>query len=100
MKKLIIILLLLSVLLTSCKKDKTITPTPPVQDTSALVARDALYGLMQEWYLWYDHMPVITLDNYTNPYDLLEALRYKPIISCIVMIISFWPIMMPMWQQW
>jgi carboxyl-terminal processing protease len=79
MKKLIIILLLLPVLLTSCKKDKTITPTPPVQDTSALVARDALYGLMQEWYLWYNHMPVITLDNYTNPYDLLEALRYKPI---------------------
>jgi carboxyl-terminal processing protease len=77
MKKLIIILFLFPILFISCKKDKS--PVNPPQDTSALVARDALNYLMNDWYLWYQHMPQITVDDYTNPYDLLEALRYRPI---------------------
>jgi len=37
-----------------------------------------LYDLMLEWYLWYDTMPEVNIDDYLTPQDLLEALRNSP----------------------
>ena len=37
---------------------------------------DTLYDIMEYWYYWHDNMPAINKKNYSNPYTLLEALRY------------------------
>jgi carboxyl-terminal processing protease len=75
MKKLIIILILVSIVSVSCKKE-----VPPA-DTNTLTeqARDGLYDLMKEWYYWYKDLPVVTLKDYKDPYELMTALRYKPL---------------------
>ena len=41
------------------------------------MARDTLYNKMNQWYYWYDKMPTVNKENYSDPYKLLEALRYK-----------------------
>lgn len=46
------------------------------------MARDSLYYIMKDWYYWYN-MPEAAgvtnsnKDNYNDPYELLEAMRYK-----------------------
>ena len=40
-------------------------------------ARDALYKIMNENYLWYDLMPKVKKEYYADPYELLEAMRYR-----------------------
>ncbi len=49
-------------------RDKGVTPE---------MARDSLYYIMKTYYYWYNLMPVVDKENYSNPYDLLEAMRYK-----------------------
>ena len=43
------------------------------------MARDSLYFIMKQWYYWYDRMPQVNKENYADPYELIEALRYKPL---------------------
>jgi len=74
MKKLIFLLIISIIGFTSCKKDvppSTITPTIDEQ------ARDTLYAAMNQYYFWYKLMPVVKVTDYTDPYTLLEAMRYK-----------------------
>ena len=73
MKKLVFIPILFLALLGSCKKD-----VPPVDSSAATdaLARDTLYYIMNDWYLWYNLMPTVTKDDYPDPYKLLEAMRY------------------------
>jgi len=75
MKKTVLIIALLIPLLYSCKKDPDPVNTPTTEEK----ARDYLYDLMQYAYLWYNYMPTVKVSDYKGPYDLLEALRYKPI---------------------
>ncbi|MBL7112634.1 MAG: hypothetical protein ISS19_11925 [Bacteroidales bacterium] len=42
------------------------------------LTRQVLYDLMLEWYLWYDTMPEVNINDYLTPQDLLEALRNSP----------------------
>ena len=74
MKKLIFFTIFFTVIFSSCKKDEE----PPVDTglTDAM-ARDSLYYLMRQWYFWYDHMPAVNKEDYKDPYELLEAMRYK-----------------------
>ncbi|HLP72370.1 MAG TPA: S41 family peptidase [Bacteroidales bacterium] len=62
----------------SCKKDNNNPAPPPAQKTTAEMGRDTLYEVMQELYLWYKEMPQVKKDDYSDPYKLLEAMRYKP----------------------
>ena len=62
-------------LFVSCHKE----PIPPPEPTPTEKARNELYNIMQDWYLWYDEMPDVNVDNYDSPEALLEALRYKPL---------------------
>lgn len=82
MKKLFFLPLIFLTLFVSCKKD-IITPEdtvpPAVTPTNAEQARDALSGLMKEWYFWYKNLPAVTLTDYKDPYELMNALRYKPL---------------------
>jgi carboxyl-terminal processing protease len=74
MNKLYILILILSLVFASCKKEDI----TPVQNTAAnTAARDALYELMNEWYFWYKDIPAVTLKDYKDPYELLDATRYK-----------------------
>jgi C-terminal processing protease CtpA/Prc len=79
MKKLILLSLVFVTFFTSCKKD-TITPVPsPNSSTVEAQGRDALYSLMKDWYFWYKNLPAVTLTDYKDPYELMDALRYKPL---------------------
>ena len=73
MKKAIFHLTIIIALFSSCRKDD------PVPEVTPAMARDTLYYLMKEWYYWYDKMPSVNRENYSDPYELLEALRYKPL---------------------
>jgi carboxyl-terminal processing protease len=77
MKKLLFLTLIFLALFVSCKKDKV--PPPDTTTTVEESGRDALYGLMQDWYFWYKYLPAITLTDYKDPYELMDALRYKPL---------------------
>ncbi len=70
MKKLTLLVFILSLVLAGCKKN----------DDNALAegARDNLYYIMDSLYLWNAEMPAVNVEDYSNPYDLLEALRYTP----------------------
>jgi carboxyl-terminal processing protease len=74
MKKLLTIYFFLILVLSSCKKDvspKVLTSTLDEQ------ARDTLYDVMNQYYFWYNLMPVVVKTNYKDPYTLLDAMMYK-----------------------
>ncbi|MFN8239155.1 MAG: S41 family peptidase [Bacteroidales bacterium] len=74
MKKVFIIMVAATLAVSSCKKDEI---TPVVNNTLNAKARDALNDLMNDWYYWYKELPTVTLSDYKDPYELLDALRYK-----------------------
>jgi carboxyl-terminal processing protease len=75
MKKLIIYLFVLSVFaFSSCEKKTDPVVVAPTADE---IARDELYNIMKAYYLWDKLMPVVTKEDYADPYKLLEAMRYK-----------------------
>ena len=69
MKNVIILFALSLALFQSCCK-------PDPEPTTEAMARDKLYNLMNRWYFWYDKMPAVNKEDYSDPYELLEALRY------------------------
>lgn len=71
MKKVLFLLLIIILGFSSCRKEFINTESTPEQ------ARDKLYDIMKSYYFWYDSMPSVTRTDYSNPYDLLEAMRYK-----------------------
>ncbi len=76
-RNLILFPIIFLALLTSCKKDN-VTP----DTVSPAMARDSLYYIMKEFYLWYDMPEASSVTstnkaNYKDPYELLEAMRYK-----------------------
>jgi hypothetical protein len=73
MKKFLIILSIVLTVFSSCKRDE------PVIEVTPAMARDSLYYIMKQWYYWYDLMPAVTKENYSDPYELMEALRYIPL---------------------
>ena len=74
MKKLIFILVIAILGFSSCKKDVPPVVAPPTDDEQA---RDSLYALMNQFYLWYNLMPVVVKTDYKTPYELLNAMEYK-----------------------
>ena len=64
--------------ITGCEKDD---PLPSKDDpplSEEIRARDYLYNLMNDWYLWYDKMPDVDKSQYNTPEELLEAMRFLP----------------------
>ena len=79
MKKLIFILIITILGLSSCKKDVLPVVVAPVvvAPTVDELARDYLYTQMNLYYLWYNLMPVVVKTDYKTPYELLKAMEYK-----------------------
>jgi carboxyl-terminal processing protease len=78
MKKLLILTVIFTVLLISCKKGDV----SPGNTVTPEMARDSLYYIMKEWYYWYNMTEATNVTesnkgNYKNPYELLEAMRYR-----------------------
>jgi C-terminal processing protease CtpA/Prc len=73
MKKLFSLLIILMTLFGSCKKEVN----SPVIEVTPEMARDSLYFIMKEVYYWYNLMPTVTRENYSDPYSLLDAMMYK-----------------------
>lgn len=71
MKKLLYLLLVMIAILGSCKKEITEPEVTPA------MARDSLYFLMKEVYLWYNLMPSVNREDYADPYEILDAMMYK-----------------------
>lgn len=66
--RMIVILLLLFVGFSSCRKDQE-EKNPD---------NEAMYSIMKEWYYWYDKIPSVDPSVFPTPADLLEAIRYRP----------------------
>ena len=75
MRQLLVYLVIAILAFTSCKKEIE----PKSEKEMDLEARDVLYDLMYDWYLWYDNIPEVNKNNYESPYDLMPAMLYKPI---------------------
>jgi len=71
MKKIQLLLIVIVLGFSSCKKEPVNNEVTPEQ------ARDTLYFIMKQCYYWYDLMPSVNRTNYSDPYELLEAMRYK-----------------------
>ena len=67
----LILIVLFTAFLQSCKKDDE---GPQIKDENI-----AFHNLMKEWYYWNDQLPEVQLANYESPYELLEALRHRPL---------------------
>ncbi len=63
----------------NCKKDD-IQPMTHADSIKALNGLDStIYSIMKDWYLWYDHVPVVNTKAFSTPEALLDTLIYKPI---------------------
>jgi len=72
MRKLFLATIIFTLFFSSCKKD----PDPVETGLTDAMARDSLYYLMRQWYYWYDRMPVVKKEDYSGPYELMEAMVY------------------------
>lgn len=73
MKKLFLIPFIFLLFLMSCRKDDI----APDDTLTPAMARDSLYFIMNEWYYWNNLMPTVTKEDYDDPFELLDAMRYK-----------------------
>lgn len=71
LNKILLLLLLITMTITSCKKDDS-------GDPAIKAVNEGIYSLMKEVYLWNDHLPAsIDPSAYATPNDLMDALRYS-----------------------
>ncbi|MGE0076891.1 MAG: S41 family peptidase [Bacteroidales bacterium] len=71
MKKLVFFLMLSTALisLSSCDDD---------DNNSSVNINKEVLNIMESYYLWYDQMPVVDPNNYSDPIELINALRVNP----------------------
>jgi C-terminal processing protease CtpA/Prc len=81
MKRIVIFFAVCAAILNSCDG--------PEHDETPLMARDTLNKIMNQYYYWYSEMPSVNKENYTDPYGLLEALRYKELDSKTSYVIDY-----------
>jgi len=72
-KNLFLLTAVLLILFSACEKKEDPVPEPPTNDE---LARDELYSIMKSYYLWYKLMPSVNKESYSDPYELLEGMRY------------------------
>ncbi|HSH53362.1 MAG TPA: S41 family peptidase [Bacteroidales bacterium] len=64
-----ILMAILAISVYSCEKEKIYSDNQPTEE---------FYGLMDYWYFWKDSIPSVYSNDYSNAYDLLEAMRFQP----------------------
>lgn len=71
MKRISLLLIISLIILGSCKKKDE-----PSSEVTPAMARDSLYYIMKTYYYWYNLMPLVDKEVYSDPYELLEGMRY------------------------
>ncbi len=71
MKKILYLVFGLAIAFSSCKEEDEENPNK--------FANEQFYAVMDQYYLWYEHLPNVNPDSYNSPVELLEALRYQPL---------------------
>jgi carboxyl-terminal processing protease len=75
LSRLLFLLLLAILTITSCKKDDSGNNS---NNTEITAVDNAIFDLMKEVYLWNDHLPAsINPSSYATPNDCMDALRYS-----------------------
>lgn len=69
-RQLFIPIFLISFVFLSCNKE-------PIENTMEVINKEII-NLMEEVYLWYEYLPDVNPGSYSNPFDLMEDLRYQP----------------------
>jgi len=72
MKRISLLLIISLIILGSCNKRDE-----PSSEVTPEMARDSLYNIMKTYYYWYNLMPLVDKEDYSNPTDLLRAMMYK-----------------------
>jgi len=75
-KRLFVTFFILCALIVSCGKEG-LYDKYEVTDCTPENINTAAYEFMQDWYLWYKHLPAVDPTDYKTLSDLLEALRYR-----------------------
>lgn len=57
--------------ITACSKDD---PEPEINELN-----EDFYNFMKDWYYWNDNIPNINPSSYENIFDVLEAIRFRPL---------------------
>lgn len=65
--KLIFLLITSILVLVSCEKDE-----------QKINVNKEVYNLMKDWYYWYDKLPVVDPNSFSNPDELVKAIRFNP----------------------
>lgn len=65
----VIITIIIGISFYSCEKEKIYPPNDEI-------AKE-FHDFMEYWYLWNDSIPDVDPDDFSDPYDLLEAMRYE-----------------------
>ena len=74
-KNILWIFLLVVAGLVSCKKEP-VTPSKTSGTLDNTQINNQFYGLLKDWYLWYDKIPEVNPADYNEPGSLLDAVRY------------------------
>lgn len=72
-RRAILIGMLAAMLLAACGRDDT----KPVKTRNRI--NEALMECLDNYYYWVEHMPSVDPNDYADPYELMEAVRYRPI---------------------
>jgi C-terminal processing protease CtpA/Prc len=66
------VLIIINSFFISCEKEKD-------EKTQNDEANEELYAIMKNVYYWYEHVPTLDPTNYSDPYSLMDALKYDKI---------------------
>ncbi|UCH13669.1 MAG: hypothetical protein JSV22_11240 [Bacteroidales bacterium] len=50
-----------------------------VEINDNLIVNNEIYKIMQDIYLWYEHVPEVDVNTFESPYELMDYLKYKPL---------------------
>jgi len=68
---LLYIIFVSALFITACSKDD---PEPEINELN-----EDFYKFMKDWYYWNDNIPNINPSSYENIFDVLEAIRFRPL---------------------
>lgn len=75
-----VMLMLASGLLAACgSSDSDSVVGPPIGECSVAGQNQAIYEIMQQYYLWYEDLPNVDPTSFSSQQALLDALRFQPL---------------------
>ena len=73
------LLMLASGALAACGGSSSGNIVAPPATCSVADQNETIYEVMQQWYLWYEELPVVDPASFSSQQELLDALRFQPL---------------------